>query len=316
VPWAWGGDTGGSIRLPAAYTGTVGLKPSQGRIGKSDGGDNTCHGAITTTARDMARLLDVVAGPAATDKNSLEPHRGKYEDLVETLDVRGLRVVWTADLGGHVRCEPEVARIARSAAEALASAAGLTFVDAKLGLSENPVRILRVFSSLNALATARRHGFWPDEAKLRQLSDPLREYLEHGARQTARDYVDALTARQILEAEMAEFFSAHDLLLSPTTPYVAFPAGGPIPAVVGGHEVTAPYLNNFTAWANLTYRPAISIPAGVSSNGLPVGLHIGGLHHREDILLRLAWLFEQIRPWPRCAPMAHEAGSGADAARR
>jgi aspartyl-tRNA(Asn)/glutamyl-tRNA(Gln) amidotransferase subunit A len=143
VPFAWGGDGGGSIRLPAAYTGLVGLKPNHGRIGKPAGGDFTVHGVLTTTVGDTARVLDAVAGPAATDKSSLEPPRVRYEDAIESLDVRKLRVIWTDDLGGYVRCVPEVARVARAAAEQLVEAAGLELVETKLTLNEHPVRAWR-----------------------------------------------------------------------------------------------------------------------------------------------------------------------------
>jgi aspartyl-tRNA(Asn)/glutamyl-tRNA(Gln) amidotransferase subunit A len=98
--------------------------------------------------------------------------------------------------------------------------------------------------------------------------------------------------------------------MSPTAPYTAFDADGDVPIIVDDSELEPGFrtlsLNNFTSWANVTFRPAISIPAGLV-DGLPVGLQVGARHHREDQLLRLARIMEQVQPWPRVAPMAQPA---------
>jgi len=100
VPFCTAGDAGGSTRCPAGYTGMVGLKPSTGRIPRSDGfNDKSCPGAITRTVRDTARYLDVVCGPHDQDHMTLPAPTKNYEQLCNTLKTQGMKAVWSVDLG-------------------------------------------------------------------------------------------------------------------------------------------------------------------------------------------------------------------------
>jgi aspartyl-tRNA(Asn)/glutamyl-tRNA(Gln) amidotransferase subunit A len=101
---------------------------------------------------------------------------------------------------------------------------------------------------------------------------------------------------------MAELFEDVDVLLTPTTAVAAFPAAGPPPAEIDGRAVDGAMSVPFTMLANLCWNPACSVPAGLTSDGRPVGLQIVARRHRDDVVLRLARLFEQARPWPRLAP--------------
>jgi len=128
VSLATGGDGLGSIRCPAGFTGMVGHKPSLGRISRPDGfADTSCPGAITTTVADTARYLDVVSGPDDHDRMSLPATSDCYEELIEHLNVAGLKAVWSVDLG-FAPVEPEVARICEQAAHTLVDAAELKLV--------------------------------------------------------------------------------------------------------------------------------------------------------------------------------------------
>jgi aspartyl-tRNA(Asn)/glutamyl-tRNA(Gln) amidotransferase subunit A len=112
----------------------------------------------------------------------------------------------------------------------------------------------------------------------------------------------ALSSRELRELSWQLEGTGVDLLLTPTTAVPAFPAGGPPPSEIGGREVDPVMAVPFTMLANLGWNPAVSVPAGVTADGLPVGLQIMARRHADDVVLRLARLFEQAAPWPRLAP--------------
>jgi aspartyl-tRNA(Asn)/glutamyl-tRNA(Gln) amidotransferase subunit A len=250
-------------------------------------------GVLTTTVTDSARCLDVQAGPDPTDRTSLPPAGIVYEDVIETLDVTGLRARWSLDLGFVEHVDPEVAELARAGAEILADAAGLRF-------DEEPVQLAdatRVWLQSGALSTWAMEGVkerWPDRAA--ELMGFTRKGLESGAQLTAVQLGRIARRRFEFEKEAAALFSAVDVVLTPTTAVPAFAAAGPPP---GGAMATP-----FTMLGNLTGCPSTTVPCGVSSDGLPIGLMITARHHRDDVALRLARLFEQMSPWPRFAPGA------------
>src|SRR5205814_7435021 len=126
VPFCTASDGGGSTRIPASFTGLVGFKASYGRIPhpRAALSQTTCVGALTTTVADAARHLDVAAGPDGRDRASLPVPTVRYEEAIESLDVRGLRVTWSLDLGFAV-VDSEVADLCHAAAHALVDAAGL-----------------------------------------------------------------------------------------------------------------------------------------------------------------------------------------------
>src|SRR5262249_46486219 len=204
VPFATGGDAGGSLRDPAAFTNLVSLKPSHGRIPRGFGtNDLLVLGVLTTTVRDHARLLDVLAGPFSLDKMSLPRPDVRYEEAIETLDVRGLRAVWSGDLGGYAPAEPEVVAIARAAAERTVAAAGLELVDETFALPVNPSRIFRRLSAYGSYAAMRMFGAWPD--RLGELFGRTRMGAEAGARMSIEDLQEAQLERGRLEAVVGAF---------------------------------------------------------------------------------------------------------------
>jgi len=119
---------------------------------------------------------------------------------------------------------------------------------------------------------------------------------------TLADEIRSRDAIIKLEGEVADFFSEADFLLCPATACVAFNAEGPFPRVIDGRDAEGTFDAPMTPFANFCWNPSISLPAGVTREGLPVGLLITGRRHRDEQVLRLARIFELSRPWPRIAP--------------
>lgn len=304
VPLATGSDALGSIRGPAGFTGLVGLKPSHGRIPRAHGFRDTASlGALTTSVLDVARYLDIVAGPHDRDRMSLPASGVAYEHCAECLSVAGLRAVWSCDLG-FAPVEPEVAAICEAAFRRLAAAAGLR------RLERQPV-FTNVYSEWNALAAMEliddleRTGSLPEH--LDSISPGPRAFIE-SARNLSPAERSAYRERiRRLEAEVAGCFKSADLLITPTNACTAHPAAGPLPTVIAGRDARHTNGEPFTVLASICWNPSISVPVGLTSEGLPVGLLITGPRHRDEIVLRLARVWEQEAPWPTTAPLyAHE----------
>lgn len=299
VPFATAGDGGGSTRIPAGYTGLVGHKPSFGRIPREGAttSQTAVWGALVTNVRDAARHLDVAAGPDDRDRTSLPAPGVRYEDAIETLDVTGLRCMWSEDLG-FAAVDPEVRAICREAAAALMDAARLVRAEAPLALED----LFQAWSNSSAIDVwlHLEDGDWP--ARAADFGRNIRESLEVTQRLRLPWYTKVLRSRTALEARVAELFGAVDVLLTPTTAIPAHVAEGPPPAEIDGREVHAAMATPFTMLANLCWNPAVSVPAGLTRDGLPVGLQIMTRRHADDVALRLARVFEQERPWPRHAP--------------
>jgi aspartyl-tRNA(Asn)/glutamyl-tRNA(Gln) amidotransferase subunit A len=299
APFCTAGDAGGSTRSPAGYTGTVGLKPSLGRIPRPDGfSDRSCPGVITTTVTDTARILDVVAGPHDCDRMTLPAPGVCYEELVEALDVRGLRAVWSEDLG-FAPVEPQIAEITRDAALRLAQAAGLRVL-------ERAVRFTNVYMAANMHMTRRfadelvQRGILPGQKNL--LSQGPRFFLEKSEGFSAADTFEAMRLEGNLEQEIAAFFREADVLLTPCHATPAFAAEGPLPELIAGKDASQTHGDAFPMLANIGWNPSISVPAGLTPEGLPVGLLITVRRHRDDIALRLARILELTAPWPLHPP--------------
>jgi aspartyl-tRNA(Asn)/glutamyl-tRNA(Gln) amidotransferase subunit A len=296
VPFATGTDAGGSIREPAAFTNLVGLKPSHGRIAKTNGFSNfATHGALTRTVADTARYLDVAGGPDDCDRQSLPAFPYKYEDVIETLDIGGLRAVWSDD-HGYAVVEPEVIAVARAAAEKLIAAAKLTELkqDVRFTFIGTAWAIV-MMTSLEADWT--REGILPDGYD--QLA-PNTQYILTRMRERGpdQDVKSAWATIHRLEQEVAAFFRGADLLMTPATGCRPYQADSTLPRVIDGRDCTkSGGVEPFGMLANACWNPSISIPAGFTSDGLPVGLQITARRHRDDILLRLARIHELSSPW-------------------
>src|SRR5205807_1205298 len=192
---------------------------------------------------------------------------------------------------------PEVEELARAAAEALVAAAGLKAVERPFA----PTSPMRTWLSSGAadMWLDLEEGMWPGCAD--DLTGLVRASLRRTAEWTLPRYARALRHRQLLEEEVADLFADIDVLLTPTTAMAAYAAEGPLPMEIDGKDASHSGPVPFTMLANLCWNPAISVPAGVTHEGLPVGLQIMVSRHADEVALRLASILERTRPWPRLA---------------
>lgn len=301
VPMGTASDGGGSTRIPAGFAGLVGMKPSHGRIPHpgEQPSQTSVYGILVTTVRDSARHLDVAAGPHASDRVSLPPSGVSYEDAIEALDVAGLRARVSLDLG-FAAVDPEVGDLVEAAAAQLVEAAGLVRDDDPVELRD-PARVWQRAGYMD-LWMAMEKEMWPAVAD--DLTFYSRQVLEQTEGYPVSKAAEVHKARQQLQDDAARLFDEVDVVLCPTTAVPAFPAEGPPPSVIAGRELSPIFATPFTMLANLTGNPAVSVPAGFSADGLPVGLQIIGRRFADDVVLRLARILEQARPWPRHAPAA------------
>jgi len=286
-----GSDGGGSIRIPAGFTGIFGLKPSFGRVPAwpaSPFGTIAHVGPMTRTVGDAALMLNVLALPDSRDWLAL-PYDGRDYRIGLDDGVRGLRVAFSPTLG-FVEVEPEVADlVARAAAGFVELGAAVEEVDPGFA---DPLDVFRTHWYVGAANLLRGFG-----AEQRATMDPgLQEIAAEGAKIPLLDYLDAVRRRAELGAAMRRFHETYDLLLTPTLPLAAFAAGieRPDPRRQPRWFNWAPFSNPF----NLTQQPAASVPCGLTAAGLPVGLQIVGPMHDDALVLRAARAFEALRPWP------------------
>lgn len=295
-----GGDGGGSIRIPAGFTGLVGLKATYGRIPRGPhaqyGNLTVTIGGMTRSVRDTARWFDVCNGHHATDPLSL-PRTSGWEDQLGTINVAGLRVAVVPDWGGAV-VSPAMWHVLLDAADDLIKDAGLRRVD---GVDTALPRMGAAWSISGMIEISAALGdMWPACADV--LTPEMRAGLELTAgRYNAMERAKIESRRAALNTRMAEIFDQVDLVITATNPDIAFAAEGPLPHTFGGIKAGAGNNGLLTFPCNLHGNPGISVPAGMV-DGLPVGLQIIGPHFSEQILLELALKLERSRPWPLVAP--------------
>ena len=292
---ATGSDGGGSIRIPASFSGVFGIKPSQGRVpryggyGRPASNQFSQSGPMSRTVRDSALLLQVLAGPDPRDATCM---REPPPDFMAELDqgVQGWRIAWSRDLG-YAPVDPEVARITEQAAYVFAEL-GAAVEEADLTIEDPFPAFWDVFAT--ASYTSYQH-LLQDHQK--DFSEYALRAFEHGASVSGADFSRALLRVDQLRRQMEEFFDRYDLLLTPTMAVAAFPIDEQ-PAVIGGREVDPfwGYLP-FTFPINMTGQTASSVPCGFSAEGMPIGLHIVGPRGAEARVLRASAAFEEARPW-------------------
>ncbi|HJQ47813.1 MAG TPA: amidase [Amycolatopsis sp.] len=286
-----GTDGGGSVRIPASFCGIVGLKPTHGRIPlypASPFGPLSHAGPMARSVDDVALMLDVLALPDPRDPAALPAPVGAYREAVRR-DVRGLIAAFSPTLG-YAEVDPEVARIVRSIVNALAGA-GLRVEETDPGFTDPK----EAFDVLWSTGAAQWLNTFPPGSE--EKVDPgLRRVWEQGRTHSAADYLAASGERAALGILMGEFHTRFDILITPTVGILPFEAGHEVPP--GSGQSSWPEWTPFTYPFNMTQQPAISVPAGLTESGLPVGLQIVGPRHSDDLVLAVAKLVEEIQPWP------------------
>jgi aspartyl-tRNA(Asn)/glutamyl-tRNA(Gln) amidotransferase subunit A len=309
LPIATGSDGGGSIRIPAAFSGLFGLKATYGRVPRGPAASmqplTAVLGCLTRSVRDTARYFDHCNGFDQRDPLSL-PAVSDWEAGLGSFDLEGMTVAILPELG-TARVRGEVADVVTEAAEHLSKEAGLRLVEINTTLP--PLR--GQWSMANQPSFVAGLGSaYPDH--LEGLSPEMRRGLDAALERFNLERAASIESyrRQLNEA-MADLFEQADFVMCSSNPDVAFAAEGPPPSTIPGadliHEIgfTRAIMNNaaLTAPSNLNGSPAMSIPAGLV-DGLPVGLQVLAAHHREQLLLDLALVAEQALPWPKVAPGA------------
>jgi aspartyl-tRNA(Asn)/glutamyl-tRNA(Gln) amidotransferase subunit A len=300
VTIATGGDGGGSIRIPAGFTGLVGLKATYGRIPRGPGAINgnltTVVGCLSRSVRDTARWFDVCNGHEGNDPLSLPRVEG-WEAGLGTHSLRGLRAVVVPDWGSAV-VSPAMWRVLDEAAAHLVAITGMRRVD---GIDTSLPRLGAAWSITGMAALAfELRDYWPACADI--LTPEMRFGLERAGNLYGTEARGKFETRRVeLNRRMTEIFGEVDIIITASNPDVAFNAEGPLPDTFGGVVAGAGNNGVLTFPANIYGNPGISIPAG-TVDGLPVGLQVMGRHFSEPLLLDVALAFERSRPWPLVAP--------------
>jgi Asp-tRNA(Asn)/Glu-tRNA(Gln) amidotransferase A subunit family amidase len=292
-PVALGTDGGGSVRIPAAFCGLVGLKPSFGRVPLVPGFPGWEHvgtiGPLTRTVRDAAAVLDVISGGDDRDRASLPREAESYLGACDQ-PVRGLHVAWTPDLG-YAAVDDSVAEICGNAAAQFEELG--CHVEVVNPGWENPEE------EFGTIVAAQFFAAWADELPAREadLDPSLVRFIRRGGAVTTRQYRAAMTKVESYWQEVVTFLARFDLLLTPTTAVPPFALGQGVPREIAGQEVSRLGWMPFTYPFNLTGQPAASVPAGWTADGVPVGLQIVGRRHAERTVLAAAAAFEAACPW-------------------
>jgi len=292
-PLAVGTDGAGSVRIPAAFCGNVGLKPSFGRVPAyplSPFGSVAHLGPHTMSVRDAALMMNVLKKPDARDWTSLPPEATDYTVGLED-GIRGLRIAYSPTLGYAKNVHPEIAAAVDAAVRQL-QALGAHVEQVDPGF-EDPLEITTGLWFLGAQTVW--NGLTPEQ---QAVTDPdFRAEAALGAQLSAAQVQQLNLRRGVLGSHMRQFMQRYDLLVTPTVAVPAFEArpAGSVPMDPASMLGWTPFSYPF----NLTQQPAITVPCGLTSKGLPMGLQIVGPMFGDALVLRAARAYESVQPVAR-----------------
>ncbi|HEU4567133.1 MAG TPA: amidase [Marmoricola sp.] len=293
VPLADGSDMGGSLRNPASFCGVVGLRPSLGRVPAWPVGNfwetTSVGGPMARNVGDLALLLSVMAGPDPRVPTALgEPGTAFAPPVSGSL--AGLRVALSTDLGGAFEVDEAVAAVVEAAGPVFASAgADVRPAHPDLAEADDCFRTLRAWHFQASFGDLLREH--PDGFK-KSLADNIRA----GEPLTGADVARGYAQRTALSERMREFFTDHDVLVLPTSQVPPFPADQEFPTSINGKPMQS-YLDWMRSayFITVTGCPAISLPAGTTPEGLPVGIQVVAPFGADRRLLEIAAAFEAAR---------------------
>ena len=309
VPLAHANDAAGSIRVPAACCGLVGLKPSRGRTPNGPLAGEAAFGligefALTRSVRDAAHLLDAVGAPTVGEKYTLPAPATSYARSVHR-DPGRLRVALMSSAWSGVPVDAQVSAATDEVARTLEWIGHQVQPD-RPPLDPDDIveaEMLGVLATGTALLHAPRR---PDPARLEAVS---RVVLEETARASALDVAAAIDAQNRVTRSIGQFLGRYDLLLTPTVAQLP-PRHGTLDYNAPGHTARSWIrrileFGPFTAPFNISGHPAISLPLGQSREGLPIGVQLVAAYGRDDLLLQVAAQLEQALPWAGRLPPIH-----------
>ena len=295
LPLAEGTDVGCSLRVPAAYCGVIGLRPTAGVVPNSVEPQpwdvTTVHGPVARIASDVGLMLDAMAGASASSPISFDPPwHGQLARLIEdTRDLRDVSIGYVADIAG-LGVDAEVERVCRSAAMRLADAHAAVR-EVALDLSDG----CDAYQTLRGQWMVAQYHDRLD--RLDELGPNLAGNIRSGLTLSIQDIAGAERARADIWRRLQRYFDEFDLLLTPTVPVPPFPVEKNYPTEIGGRKLT-----DYTTWfasafvISLVALPAASAPAGTTSSGLPVGIQIVGPRCAEARILACAKIITELNP--------------------
>jgi aspartyl-tRNA(Asn)/glutamyl-tRNA(Gln) amidotransferase subunit A len=286
APLALGTDGGGSIRIPAGFTGTFGLKPSFGRVPAfplSPFGTVANVGPMARHVADAAMLMNAISQPDNRDWFSLPYDDVDYSHKLGR-KLKGLRVAYSANLG-YIDVDPEIAALVKQAVDVLKKlGAKVTVVDPAFA---DPAPIFRTLWWSGARAMVGEYT--PEQMAM--LDPALADVVAQAAAITVKDIAEATKARGALGSQMRLFMESYDVLVTPTLPITAFEAGKLQP---DDPDNQGKWVNwtPFTYPFNLTQQPAASVPCGFTTAGLPAGLQVVGRMFDDRTVLKVCAAYE------------------------
>ncbi len=304
APFAWGSDGGGSIRVPAACCGVVGLKASRGRFPVETPWESVgTDGPITRNVRDAALLLEVAAGPDARDPLSLPASSDDWVGATIDASVIGVRVAYSPDFG-TAEVDHEVGGIIEQALTVLRSG-GAAVEQVNLALPD-PIAYFQAFWT-PAFADALGEDLLSGAVDSSSVHPMMLEMARQGQQLGALEYYRTATqTRGEISNGFAEVFDSFDILVTPTMPVTAFPHPGREagPTEINGKPVSHPEtdFHRLTEPPSHAGLPAITVPCGFSKEGLPVGLQFIGPRHADAAILAAAAAYESLTDWSSRRP--------------
>jgi aspartyl-tRNA(Asn)/glutamyl-tRNA(Gln) amidotransferase subunit A len=288
-----GTDGGGSIRIPAAFTGCYGIKPTRARVPvwpTSPLGTLAHTGCLTRSVADAALALTIIGAPDIRDVYAWTSPAPDFHVGLED-GIRGIKVAYSPRLGYAKRVDPEV-EAGVSAAVHVFAELGAHVDEADPELGGDPIAVWDTLWWSSFATLLQSYG-----DRVREVAEPaLVAAAVAGLKTSIADYIRAQLKRAELHIALARFFERYDLLLTPSMPLPAFEVGHVVPPSGDGGEAWTDW-SPFSYPFNLTQQPAASIPCGLTRDGLPIGLQIVGAIGADALVLRASRAFEQARPF-------------------
>lgn len=299
LPVADGSDHGGSLRNPAAFNNVLGLRPSYGRVPANS--DEVfipqmgVAGPMARKTRDLAALLAVQSGYDPRVPLSIRQDPAAFLAPLER-DVKGLRIAWLGDLGGHLPTEDGVLSVCR---EALKAFEGLGAIVDDVALGFDPESIWQAWIKLRAFQAGGNLAALYDDPAKRPLLKPEAQFeVEQGRNLSAYDVTRASNLRSAWYQHVRRLFERYDILVLPSAQVFPFDVEKRWPEEIAGRA-----MDTYHRWMQVVIPvtmsgcPVISVPAGFNAAGLPMGMQLWGPNHSERLLLEVSQAYEDATRW-------------------